>query len=130
MRVGNSRVGSPITLELAQQALRSLLAQPPIRPASPSVVISAVSEHMGVDEGTLRGQRRDKKTALARRIAMYLLREESRLPSTRVGELLGGKDHSTVLYAQRRFEEQLESDPSMRQDLITIRQAISSRASP
>jgi len=120
-------VGTPITSELAQQALRSLLSQPPARPPSATAVISAVVEHMGVDEQTLRGPRRDKKTALARRIAMYLLREESRLPSTRVGELLGGKDHSTVLYAQKRFEEQIETDAGLRHDLIAIRQALTAK---
>ncbi len=121
-------VGSPLTVELAQQALRSLLSQAPSRPAPPSVVISSVAEHMSVGEDVLRGPRRDKKTALARRVAMYLLREESRLPSTRVGELLGGKDHSTVLYAQKRCEEQLETDPDFRQELIAIRQAISTHS--
>jgi chromosomal replication initiator protein len=55
---------------------------------------------------------------------MYLLREESGLSSTRVGSLLGGKDHSTVLYAQKRLESQLEQDPLMRQDLVLIRQQI------
>ena len=45
---------------------------------------------------------------------MYLLREESHLPSTRVGEIMGGKDHSSVLYGQRRFAEQLDDDPSLR----------------
>lgn len=120
-------VGSPVTPELAMHALRSLMSQPPSRPASPSVVVSAVAEFTGVDEDSLRGQRRDKKTASARRLAMYLLREESRLPSTRVGDELGGKDHSTVLYGQRRFEELLEADSELRQALVSVRQAIASR---
>lgn len=120
-------VGQPVTLDLAQQALRSLLSQPPARATPPATVIAAVAEQTGTSEEMLRGVRRDRKTALARRIAMYLLREESRLPSTRVGELLGGKDHSTVLYAQKRFEEQIETDPALRQDLNAIRQAIVAR---
>jgi chromosomal replication initiator protein len=121
-------IGSPVTPDLTAQALRSLVAQPPSRPAQPSLVMSVVAEFTGVDEDSLRGHRRDKKTAQARRIAMYLLREESRLPSTRVGDLLGGKDHSTVLYAQKKFEEQLEADHEMRQGLVSIRQAIASRS--
>jgi chromosomal replication initiator protein len=122
-------VGQPVTPELAQQALRSLLSQSTNRTTPPSTVITAVAEQTGVSEDMLRGVRRDKKTALARRVAMYLLREESRLPSTRVGELLGGKDHSTVLYAQKRFEEQLETDPALRQELVAIRHAIAVRTS-
>jgi chromosomal replication initiator protein len=120
-------IGSPVTLDLAHQALRSLLAQPPVRSAPAASVIAAVAEQTGIDEQSLRGPRRDKKTAMARRVAMYLLREESRLPSTRVGELLGGKDHSTVLYAQKKLAAQLEADPALRQELAAIQQAIAAR---
>ena len=58
---------------------------------------------------------------------MYLLREESGLSSTRIGNLLGGKDHSTVLYAQKRLESQVEQEPLLRQDLVHIRQTVSAR---
>jgi chromosomal replication initiator protein len=120
-------VGSPVTPELAAQALRSLVAQAPSRPATAGTVIAAVAEYTGIEEAARRGPRRDKRTAMARRIAMYLLREESHLPSTRVGEALGGKDHSTVLYAQKRFESQLEADPALRQEIVSIRQTIATK---
>ena len=116
--------GRPITTEMANDAVRSLLAERPKRSAPTAAVVSAVAEHTGIDEDALRGQRRDQRTASARRLAMYLLREESHLPSTRIGLLLGGKDHSTVLYAQKKLEEELERDPQLRQSLVSIRQSI------
>ncbi len=119
---------SPVTPELASQALRSLLSQQASAAADPNAVMAAVASQSGITAEALQGRKRDKKTAMARRMAMYLLREESRLPSTRVGEILGGKDHSTVLYAQKKFEEQLEIDPMLRQELASVRQALSSRA--
>ena len=57
-------------------------------------------------------------------MAMYMLREDAHLTSTRVGKALGGKDHSTVLYAQKRFEELMENDSSMRQHLAAVRDII------
>ena len=60
---------------------------------------------------------------------MYLLREESRLSSTRIGNTLGGKDHSTVLYAQKRLESQMEQDPLLRQDVVHVRQIIAAQKS-
>ena len=57
-------------------------------------------------------------------MAMYMLREEVHLTSTRVGKALGGKDHSTVLYAQKRFEQQLETDSTLRQQLAAVRDII------
>ncbi|MDP6666133.1 MAG: chromosomal replication initiator protein DnaA [Dehalococcoidia bacterium] len=117
-------VGSPVTTELADQALKSLLAQTPTDVASIDEVLSAISEFTGVAVDRITGKRRDKATAGARRMAMYMLREEVHLTSTRVGKALGGKDHSTVLYAQKRFEQQLETDSTLRQQLAAVRDII------
>lgn len=120
---------SPITPELATTAVADLFASSNRQPVKPGVVLEAVAEHFGIESGEIVGRRRDKHTALARRVAMYLLREESQLSSTRVGLTLGGKDHSTVLYAQKHMEEQLEADPGLRQELTVIRQVIGNRRS-
>lgn len=115
---------APLTVETVNRVLADMLASNRQQPARPELVVNAVAEHFAIEAEVICGRRRDKHTALARRFAMYLLREESGLSSTRVGSLLGGKDHSTVLYAQKRLESQLEQDPLMRQDLVLIRQQI------
>ncbi len=114
-------VGDPITIQLARQALKSLLAETPADVISIDQVLSAVSEHTGVSVDRIIGKRRDRATAEARRIAMYMLREDAHLTSTRVGQAIGGKDHSTVLYAQKRFEQLMEIDSSKRDHLAAIR---------
>ncbi len=113
-------VDSAVTPELARQALNSLAPQGPARSVDPKELLDAVANHTGISVDSLKGPRRDKLTAQARHFAMYLLREESHLPSTRIGELLGGKDHSSVLYAQRKVSQQLATDPSLRQELDAI----------
>ncbi|MAE80476.1 MAG: chromosomal replication initiator protein DnaA [Chloroflexi bacterium] len=114
-------VGDPITIQLASQALKSLLAETPADVISIDQVLSAVSEHTGVSVDRIIGKRRDQATAEARRIAMYMLREDAHLTSTRIGQAIGGKDHSTVLYAQKRFEQLMEIDSSKRDHLAAIR---------
>ncbi len=114
-------VGDPITTQLADQALKSLLAEIPTDVISVDQLLSAVSEHTGVSVDRIIGKRRDKATAEARRIAMYMLREDAHLTSTRIGQAIGGKDHSTVLYAQKRFEQLMETDNSKRHHLAAIR---------
>jgi chromosomal replication initiator protein len=114
-------IGDPITIQLASQALKSLLAETPADVISIDQVLSAVSEHTGVSVDRIIGKRRDKATAEARRIAMYMLREDAHLTSTRIGQVIGGKDHSTVLYAQKRFEQLMETDNSKRHHLAAIR---------
>ncbi len=114
-------IGDPITIQLASQALKSLLAETPADVISIDQVLSAVSEHTGVSVDRIIGKRRDQATAEARRIAMYMLREDAHLTSTRIGQAIGGKDHSTVLYAQKRFEQLMEIDSSKRDHLAAIR---------
>jgi chromosomal replication initiator protein len=114
-------VGSPVTTDLADQALKSLLSETPKDIASADEILSAISEFTGIDVDRIAGKRRDKVTAEARRLAMYLLREEAHLTSARVGKVLGGKDHSTVLYGQKRFEQLLETDNASRQHLAAVR---------
>jgi chromosomal replication initiator protein len=114
-------VGSPVTTELADQALKSLLAETPKDIASVDEILTAISDFTGVNVDRIIGKRRDKDTAGARRMAMYILREDAHLTSGRVGEVLGGKDHSTVLYAQKRFEQLMETDTVVRQHLAAVR---------
>jgi chromosomal replication initiator protein len=117
-------VGSPVTTELADQALKSLLAETPKDVASVDEILSSISDFTGVAVDRITGKRRDKATAEARRMAMYMLREDAHLTSARVGKALGGKDHSTVLYAQKRFEQLMETDTSVRQHLAAVRDII------
>ena len=117
-------IGSPVTTELADQALKSLLAETPKDVASVDEILKGISEFSGITVDLITGKRRDKATAEARRMAMYMLREDTHLTSTRVGEALGGKDHSTVLYAQKRFEKLLATDSLVRQNLATVRDII------
>ncbi|MBT3995479.1 MAG: chromosomal replication initiator protein DnaA [Chloroflexi bacterium] len=117
-------IGSPVTTELADQALKSLLAETPKDVASVDEILKSISEFSGVTIDLITGKRRDKATAEARRMAMYMLREDAHLTSARVGQALGGKDHSTVLYAQKRFEQLMETDSSVRQHLAAVRDIV------
>jgi len=81
-----------------------------------------VAKRFGLDPDVLKGKKRDKETAKARQIAMLLMREltETSLPG--IGQLFGGRDHSTVLHACNNIREQLPADDTLRQlveDLTT-----------
>lgn len=118
---------SPVTEDIARKALGDLLATRREIPMTPSAVIKAVSEQFGVDAETIKGPRRTKEVSLARHVAMYLLRETSSLSSPQVGLALGGRDHSTVLYAQKKMEQLIETDPELRSVIATIRQRLASQ---
>ncbi len=119
--------GTPVTVDVARKGLGDLLTTRQEAPMTPSAVIKAVSEQFGTDSETLKGPRRTKEVSRARHVAMYLLRETSLLSSPQVGLALGGRDHSTVLYAQRKVEQLIETDPELRSIIATIRQRLASQ---
>ncbi|GBD11218.1 Chromosomal replication initiator protein DnaA [bacterium HR23] len=121
--------GRPITLELAQQALELPGTTRERRPLDPEEVVSAVAQHFGLEPMALKGPRRDKVTATARHIAMFLLREEAQRPLTEIGRLLGGKDHTTVLHACEKVRLQMDTDPQVRHALLVLRERLHRLAS-
>lgn len=115
---------SDIDVELAERALVSIGSKRAIKFPAPDAVLAAVSAHTGVPESSITGSRRDRRTSAARRLAAYMLREESKLTATHAGAVLGGKDHSSVLYAQKRFEEELESNADVRKLAAEVRASL------
>ena len=114
-------VGAPISLDLVKHVAADLLLAHRTKAISDVDVLSAVSDYFSVDQDAIKGRRRDKITAAARQVAMYLLREDAGLPLVTIGRFLGGKDHSTVLHAHRKINDQIPVDSSLRQDNINIR---------
>ena len=55
---------------------------------------------------------------------MYLLREESQLSLPAIGELLGGRDHSTVRYGVERVSEDLRDNDGLRRDVAALREKL------
>ena len=117
-------MGTPVTVDLVKRAIADVVETAAERQIPESVVIDTVSSYFGVDIETLKGRKRDKKTAKARQVTMYLLREESQLGLATIGEVLGGKDHTTVRHGCDRITNQLSVDPSLRRDVINIREML------
>lgn len=111
-----------VDLGLVEQALEDSLKESNRR-VSEEDVLSAVARYFSIDKSTLRGKKRDRTTAQARHVSMYLLREEVQLPLATIGRVMGGRDHSTVIHACRRIELQLEADTRLRRDLMNIRES-------
>jgi chromosomal replication initiator protein len=117
-------MGTPVTVDLVKRAIADMVETAAERQIPEIVVIDTVAAHFGVSVETLKGRKRDKKTSLARQVAMYLLREESQLGQTAIGHALGGKAHNTVMHGCERIANQLNVDPHLRRDIINIREAL------
>jgi chromosomal replication initiator protein len=114
----------PINLELVKQAIADAISSASAKQVSEDAVLEAVSSYFRIERDELKGQRRDKKTALARQVAMYLLREEANLGLAAIGRVLGGKDHSTVLHGCETIKSKINVDAGLRRDVLNIRETL------
>ena len=116
--------GTLLTSDLVEVALADLLPQK--RNISSDKILDAVAEYEGVDVKDLLGQNRSAKIARPRQIAMYLMREINETSLPQIGELLGGRDHTTVLYAIRKVaeDEKLKNRARKISDMLSKQTAV------
>ena len=119
--------GIPLTLELAHNALVDFLPQ--TGDLKPDDVLEAVSRAFGVSNDRLLGRERTREVALPRQIAMYLLREEGGVSLPKIGKLIGGRDHTTVIYACDKVNNLMETDERLRRQVLQIREQLYGRVS-
>jgi len=91
---------------------------------TPGRVIDAVSRHFKVDTLTLRGSSRKASLVLARQVLMYLLRTELGLPLEQIGELVGGRDHSTVIHGIDKINSLISSSQSNKDEVLRVQTLI------
>jgi chromosomal replication initiator protein len=95
--------GTSLTPSLVEMALADLLPQKQNIP--PSKILEAVAASEGIGVNDLLGQNRSAKIAVPRQLAMYLLREFNEISFPQIGELLGGRDHTTIMYGIKKIED-------------------------
>jgi chromosomal replication initiator protein len=116
--------GMPITIELAQAVLSNVLYNPKRRMVTPERIVQAVSDYYSVELDALKGQKRDRAIVMPRQIAMYLMRAETDVSLLRIGQELGGRDHSTVLHACDKIDRETQENEELRRELAAVREMI------
>jgi chromosomal replication initiator protein len=112
--------GSPLTPRLVEMALSDLL--PVHGEVEPARVVDLVARKFNLTVEKLLGRDRTKEVAHPRQIAMYLLREEAKISFPQIGEVLGGRDHSTVMSAIEKIKQQIRSgDGRLQKDIDLLR---------
>ena len=119
--------GVPLTLELTHHALTDFLPQG--MDLQPDDVLKAVSNAFGISNDRLLGRERTREVALPRQVAMYLLREEGGVSLPQIGELIGGRDHTTVIYACQKVNNLMDTDDRLRRQVLQIREQLYGRVS-
>jgi chromosomal replication initiator protein len=95
----------------------------------PADVLSAVSAAFGISNERLLGRERTREVALPRQVAMYLLREEGGVSLPQIGEFVGGRDHTTVIYACEKVNDLMDTDDRFRRQILNLREQLYGHAS-
>jgi chromosomal replication initiator protein len=114
--------GTAITVEGAQSALSDLLDTRSKKRVTADVIVRTVCEFYGIDLKTLQGRGRSRNIVMPRQIAMYLLREETDASLVDIGVLLGGRDHTTIMYGCEKITDELITDTRLKNEINTLRE--------
>ncbi|MDE7098681.1 MAG: chromosomal replication initiator protein DnaA, partial [Ruminococcus sp.] len=109
----NHFAGSPITISMAQSVIRDVLTNEQPMPITVEKIISEVSSVYGVSPEDLRSNKRSQQISIARKVAIYVVREITQMPLASIGTEFGGRDHSTIVYSVNSISDAIQKDSSM-----------------
>lgn len=114
-----------ITLEIAAESVQSLVGGKHIvSELSEQKIVNIVADYYNLSPSQLTGKIRTGQIALARHIAMYLIRNTMDVSLKKIGELFGGKDHTTVMNAIQKVDKGLKTDPSLKEAVEELQKRI------
>lgn len=112
--------GMPITPQLVDTAMVDLIGER--KQVDPEEIVRLVSETFGVSVERIISQERAREVALPRQIAMYLMREELKISLPKIGEVLGGRDHTTIMHGCDKVAELLQTDDRVLRRVMELRE--------
>ena len=114
--------GTHLSSQLVEVALADLLPQR--SDVQPGKIIELVAREWQTSVEALLGRDRSQKIAQPRQVAMYLLRKETNASLPQIGEVLGGRDHTTVMYAIEKIASEIETKTDLRKRVVNIKQQL------
>ena len=114
--------GMVLDEKLVEYALADLM--PESREIRPDQILETIAREFDVSLEELLSTNRSQRIAFPRQVAMYMLREESELSLPKIGEILGGRDHTTIMYGHEKITDLLERDKNLRRKLINLQEIL------
>lgn len=116
-----SLTNQPVSMDLTTEALKDIFPNSRPKQITSDVIQEIVSSYFKIKRDELLAKKRTRNVAYPRQIAMYLVRELTEASLPRIGELFGGRDHTTVIHAHEKITRERNEDAklnSILQELI------------
>lgn len=113
-----------ITIEMAQEELQDIISPDEKKEVTPALIIDTVAEHFGITPDDIKGNKRNSEIVRPRQIAMYLCRHLTDVPLKQIGQIMGKKDHTTVLHGVKTITNELEQSETLKNTVEVIKKKI------
>jgi chromosomal replication initiator protein len=114
--------GTKITPETINKLLTSMTCKQDIK-----MLLRTVADYFSIPAEELSNKKRDRKTTLARHIAIYLLREGYNCSLAEIGKELGGRNHATILHGYEKIANELSVNPTLSNQIAEIKAQLNSQ---
>lgn len=115
----------PINLDTTKQALTNIVRIPENdKSINPNTILKAVCNYYDINKKDIEGKKRNKEIVVPRQIAMYLIYEITGTPYETIGNILGGRDHTTIMHGVRKIEGEIKQDVRVSADVRNIKKFI------
>ena len=112
-----------IDMQLAQRVIkRSVIVNE--EPLTVDEIIESVCQHYNVTTANINSRSRKKEYVMARQVSIYLAQKYTKMPASRIGRLVGGRDHSTVIYSCNQVEQRIKIDKKFSSEITSIENSL------
>jgi chromosomal replication initiator protein len=117
-----------IDLKLAEIVLKDLVSESDRPEITASIIMAVTAEYFGISIDDLTGSSRTRVLVTARQISMYLCRELTELSLPKIGQTFGGRDHTTVMHAERKIRSLMTERRNVYNQITELTGRIRTRA--
>ncbi|WP_069999903.1 chromosomal replication initiator protein DnaA [Cellulosilyticum sp. I15G10I2] len=123
----SSLTNKPITVELANEALKDLISKDKPKVITAEYIQEIVASFFHLKQEELKSSKRTRSIAYPRQIAMYLCRKLTDLSLPKIGEKFGGRDHTTIIHGFEKISKELQTDVELSQIINELESKITSK---
>ena len=120
LKASKHLLGTNITLSMAQSVIKDILTDSQPIPVTVENIITEVANIYNVTSDDIRSNKRQQQISVARKVAIYCIREITGLSQEAIGKELGGRDHSTIVYSLNSIDSALKKDQHLKESVDDI----------
>ena len=106
-----------VNIESAKEALKNIISPNQKKVITPELILDTVCDHFHIKKEDITGSKRNAEIVQPRQIVMYLCREMTQTNFKEIGNVLGGRDHSTVIHGCKNIESELEYNENLKNNI-------------